>query len=181
MIGLVLALALSQAAVLEPRWSGDPEAEVRLGAGLGSALRSTEAFGPWPEAAWTVQLHEDDEAFQRATGAPTGRDACWMGATLHLRPWSRLQRRDLGALLRHELAHRRLQGRGWPRWQEEALCLWAEGHTRLPEPFPPAPEVRSRPASTARSRGGPRPVSAGPMPGCGPGWRTNPCLRRPGP
>ena len=65
-----------------------------------------------------------------------------MGATLHLRPWSRLQRRDLGALLRHELAHRRLQGRGWPRWQEEALCLWAEGHTRLPEPLPPAPEAR---------------------------------------
>jgi hypothetical protein len=139
-ISLALALALFQTAVPEPRWSGDPEAEVRLGAGLESALRSTEAFGPWPEAAWTVQLHEDADAFRRATGAPTGRDACWVGATLHLRPWSRLQRRDLGALLRHELAHRRLQGRGWPRWQEEALCLWAEGHTRLPEPFPPAPE-----------------------------------------
>jgi len=137
----VLVLALLQGGVPEPAWSGDPAAEPRLAAALESALRSTEAFGPWPSGPWGVHLHDDDLGYQGATGAPTGRDACWTGATLHLRPWSRLQRRDLGALLRHELTHRRLEAQGWPRWQEEARCLWAEGHTRPPESWREAPET----------------------------------------
>jgi len=143
-IPAALVLALLPAAVPEPAWSGDPEAEAWLGVSLASALRSTEAFGPWPQGAWGVRLHEDDGVFQKVTGAPTGRDACWVGATLHLRSWSRLQRRDLGALLRHELTHRRLSAQSRPRWQEEAYCLWAEGHTRPLEPWPPAPDAATQ-------------------------------------
>lgn len=105
-----------------------------------SAVRSTEAFGPWPEGPWQVFLHEDDTAFEQATGAPGERFAAWVGSTLHLRPWLRLSRRDLGAILRHELVHRRLSRLGWPRWKEEALCLWAENHVRMPEGWPREPD-----------------------------------------
>lgn len=124
-----------------PAWAGDPEAALRLGSWVEGARRSTEAFGPWPEGPWQVRLHEEDATFEQITGAPPGRFATWMGITLHLRPWERLRRRDLGALLRHELAHRRLVPLGWPRWKEEAACLWAEGHTTFPDPWPPEPEA----------------------------------------
>lgn len=123
-----------------PGYEGDPEGAARLESWLESALRSTVAFGAWPEGAWSVRVHDEDATFERVTGAPTGRFACWVGPTLHLRPWPKLQRRDLGALLRHELAHRRLAAQDLPRWREEAICLWAEAHTRMPESWPTEPE-----------------------------------------
>lgn len=141
MLHALFALPLLLAVQVTPEVEGNPEATALLGPWLDSALGSTAAFGAWPEGAWAVYLHDDDAGFEQATGAPTGRFASWIGATLHLRPWAKLQRRDLGALLRHELTHRRLAAQARPRWQEEALCLWAEGHTRLPKPWPLEPEA----------------------------------------
>lgn len=126
------------------RLEGDPEAGDRLEETLRGALAATEAFGPLPPGAFTVHLHLEDDGFDQATGAPPQRSAAWVGTTLHLRPWDRLRRGDPGALLRHELTHRRLAGQGLPRWREEALCLWAEGHARPPDPWPPDPEPRVR-------------------------------------
>lgn len=119
-----------------PAWVGDGEAQIRLEAAMQGALASTEAFGPWPAGPWRVHLHEEASTFERLTGAPPQRAAIWVGDTLHLRPWDQVRRRDLGAVLRHELVHRRLKGAGVRRWEEEARCLWAEGHTHLPEPRP---------------------------------------------
>lgn len=138
-LALVGPLLLVSAQAL-PALEGDPEGTALLEPWLEGALRSTEAFGAWPDAPWSVHLHGEDATFERATGAPTGRFACWVGSTLHLRPWAKLQRRDLGALLRHELTHRRLAAQELPRWKEEAICLWAEAHTRPPEPWPAEPE-----------------------------------------
>lgn len=109
------------------------------------AFAATEAYGPWPNSPWRIQLHLEAEAFERATGAPPAQAAVWQGDTLHLRPWDQLRRRDLGALLRHELVHRRLAAAGLRRWEEEARCLWAEGHTR-------PPTARPRPAEGLQSR-----------------------------
>jgi hypothetical protein len=134
---LPLLLALQTA----PEFTGDLEPAVSLGDWVDGALRSTEAFGTWPEEPWSIHLHTADADFERATGSPAGRSASWVGATLHLRPWAQLQRRDLGVLLRHELTHRRLAAQGLPRWKEEALCLWAEDHTRLPDPWPVPPDA----------------------------------------
>jgi hypothetical protein len=140
MLPLLLAPVLaSQAAGQGPVYQGDPEAEALLGPWLEGALRSTGAFGAWPDGAWTVFLHETGASFERATGAAPGRAALWLGPVLHLRPWQALQRRDPGALLRHELTHRRLRDQRLPVWKEEALCLWAELHTRPPEPWPAEP------------------------------------------
>lgn len=119
-----------------PAWEGDAEAQLRLEASLQGALASTEAFGAWPEGPWRVHLHESPASFERLTGAPPARAAAWVGEVLHLRPWDQLRRRDLGAILRHELVHRRLTSAGLRRWEEEARCLWAEGHTRPPDPRP---------------------------------------------
>ena len=129
-----------------PTWAGDPDAQARLEAAAQGAWRSTEAFGPWPPGAWTIFLHEDAEGFERDTGAPPQRAAAWVGNALHLRPWLQLQRRDLGAVLRHEMVHRRLASAGLRAWEEEARCLWAEGHTRPPSawPTPPPDETQDR-------------------------------------
>lgn len=137
--------AIVQAPEAAPIWAGDPDAALRLGAWLEGARRSTEAFGPWPAGSWKVYLHDHEATFERLTQAPPGRAALWVGDTLHLRPWDRLKRRDLGSLFRHELTHRRAAGQGLPRWKEEALCLWAEGHTTLPPwPEPPSAEEQRR-------------------------------------
>lgn len=136
-----LCLPLLLAAQLTPGFQGQPEGATLLGSWLEGALRSTAAFGAWPEGPWSVHLHETDAGFELATGSPPGRFACWAGSTLHLRPWEKLQRRDLEALLRHEATHRRLWAQPLPRWQEEALCLWAEGHRHPPAPWPPTPEA----------------------------------------
>jgi len=136
------ALVLSLLAALPsgPVLEGNPEAAILLGPWLDGAMRSTEAFGAWPEGAWSLRLHEEDADYERATGAPSGRFACWVGSTLHLVPWDRLRHRDVGALLRHELVHRRLRDRGLPRWREEAWCLWAEDHTQPPGAWPEEPD-----------------------------------------
>lgn len=122
-----------------PRYDGDPAAAVRLDEAVQGALRATAGFGAWPEGPWTVHLHEDAAAFDRATGAPPARAAAWVDDVLHLRPWAQLKRRDLGALLRHELVHRRLADAGLRRWEEEARCLWAETRVRPPKVWPQAP------------------------------------------
>jgi hypothetical protein len=137
---LVLWVSAQASAEAAPGYAGDPEAELLLGTWLSGAMRGTEAFGPWPEGSWTVQLHESDASFERATGSPAGRFALWIDSTLHLRPWPKLQQRDLGALLRHELTHRRLAAQALPRWKEEAICLWAENHTRPPLAWPLEPD-----------------------------------------
>jgi hypothetical protein len=128
---------------------------MRLESTVQGALRSTMAFGPWPAGAWTIHLHETSEAFEGATGAPPQRAAAWVGNTLHLRPWAQLGRRDLGAVLRHELTHRRLIQAGLRRWEEEARCLWAEDHVAPPRGWPavPAAEVQTR-LDRALTRGG---------------------------
>jgi len=128
-----------------PAFAGDPEGAARLEEPLAAAGAATRDWGPWPEGRWTVHLHETGEAFERATGAPPARAAQWVGATLHLRPWPQLERRDLGALLRHELVHRRLAGLGLRRWEEEARCLAAETHAAPPGawPTPPAPGIQA--------------------------------------
>lgn len=140
--GLLLTVSLARAAevVPPPSFAGDTDAQVLLDPWLESAFRSTESLGAWPSGPWQVHLHETDLSFETATGAPAGRFACWAGATLHLRPWLKLRRRDLGAVLRHELTHRRAAARGWRRWKEEALCLWAEGRRGLPDPWPTEPD-----------------------------------------
>ncbi len=139
---LALALAPGPASGPPPPvFQGDPDAPLRLEAALEAAWRGTEAFGPWPVRPWTVRVHLDDAAFDRATGGFPGRDAAWVGDMLHLRPLERLRRRDLDRLLRHELVHRRLDGQGLRPWAEEARCLWAETHLRPPEAWPPAPEA----------------------------------------
>lgn len=127
-----------------PAWEGDPEAQTLLEEALDSALRSTLAFGPWPSGPWTVRLHDDAGGFAAATGAPPFRAAAWVGGTLHLRPWVQLRRRDLGALLRHEVVHRRLTGAGLAPWEEEARCLWAEAHPAPPAAWPEAPDAATR-------------------------------------
>jgi len=137
---LVAVPVLAVEAVPPPVIEGDVEAGNDLGPWLESALRSTEAFGSWPAGPWRILLHETDDTFERATRSPGGRHALWIGTTLHLRPWLKLQRRDLGALLRHELTHRRLASADWPRWKEEAICLWAESHTCLPDTWAQEPD-----------------------------------------
>jgi len=132
------------AAVAPPTYTGDPDGRQLLAPVLEAAVRATEAFGPLPPGPCTVALAEADADFERATGAPPGRAAAWVGATLHLRPWLRLWQRDPGALLRHELTHRRLRSLGLPRWREEATCLWAEGHTRPPDPWPADPPAAAQ-------------------------------------
>ncbi len=127
--------------VAPPVFEGDPAAQARLEEPLRAALAATEAQGAWPPGSWRVRLHADAAAFERATGAPPGRGGQWQGEVLHLRPWEQLRRRDIGALLRHELTHRRLSGRGLRRWEEEARCLWAEAHRRLPKVWPPPPSA----------------------------------------
>ncbi len=129
-----------------PVYAGDPDAALHLEEALRSAMISTEGYGPWPEAVWRVFLHEDARSFERATQAPPARAAQWEGTTLHLRPWDQLRRREVGAVLRHELVHRRLARSGLRRWEEEARCIWAEQHVRLPKswPQPPAPALRDR-------------------------------------
>ncbi len=67
------------------------------------------------------------------------RSGQWVGDTLHLRPWDQLRRRELGAILRHELTHRRLRSAGLRRWREEARCLWAESHPSPPKAWPVSP------------------------------------------
>lgn len=127
-----------------PAWEGDPEAQALLEEALAGALRSTRAYGPWPAGPWRLRLHDDAAGFAAATGAPAFRAAAWVGETLHLRPWVQVQRRDLGALLRHEVVHRRLAGAGLAPWEEEARCLWAEAHPAPPAAWPPAPEAAAR-------------------------------------
>ncbi|MCE1203385.1 MAG: hypothetical protein LWW79_02095 [Holophagaceae bacterium] len=122
-----------------PTFEGDPGAQVPLEEALRAALAATGAQGAWPAGPWRVHLHADAAAFEQATGAPPGRSGQWVGEVLHLRPWEQLRRRDLGAILRHELTHRRLRHLGLRRWEEEARCLWAESQRRPPKAWPPAP------------------------------------------
>lgn len=122
-----------------PGWAGDPEAPLVLEEALRAALEATEAFGSWPSRAWTVRVHPDPAAFERATGAPPPRTGAWLGDVLHLRPLEQLQRRDLGRVLRHELTHRRLGTSNLRRWEEEARCLWAETHVQPPPRWPEPP------------------------------------------
>lgn len=115
-------------------------------AALASAFDDTAAYGPWPGGSWAVRVHGAARSFEAVTGAPPGRAALWIGDTLHLRPWEQLRRRDLGAVLRHELAHRRLAGIRLRRWEEEARCLHAEIHRRPPAhwPHPPSRGLQDR-------------------------------------
>jgi len=122
-----------------PVFEGDIDAQVPVEEALRAALAATRAHGAWPAGPWRVHLHREAGSFEGATGAPTGRSAQWVGDILHLRPWDQLKRRDLGAVLRHELTHRRLAGLGLGRWEEEARCLWAESHQRPPQAWPMAP------------------------------------------
>ena len=133
-------------ALTPPTWEGAPDLRGPIEEALRHALEATSSQGPWPGGPWRVWLHQDSASFERATGAPPQRSGQWVGDTLHLRPWDQLRRRDLGGLLRHELTHRRLSGSGLPRWEEEARCLWAEGHVKAPRnwPKPPAPTFRAR-------------------------------------
>ncbi|GLH72008.1 hypothetical protein GETHLI_05100 [Geothrix limicola] len=124
-----------------PVFEGDLGAQGQVEAALRSAFATTLAQGPWPAGPWRVFLHPDAGSFERATGAPPARSGQWLGDTLHLRPWDQLRRRDPGAVLRHELTHRRLAGKGLRRWNEEARCLWAEGHARPPKAWPAPPAV----------------------------------------
>lgn len=133
-------------ALMPPRLTGDPEVLPLIEAPLQAAVRATESYGTLPDEPWEVVLHPDSAAFEHATHAPPGRAASWEGSMLHLRPWNQLRQRDLGALLRHELVHRRLQSRHLRRWEEEARCLHAETHTAPPSawPAPPAPLIQNR-------------------------------------
>jgi hypothetical protein len=100
-------------------------------------------------------------------------------------------------VLRHELVHRRLGPARLPRWREEALCLWAEGHTRPPERWPadPAPALQARldralAAGTTATQawayrwlrawldGAPPPAPPEPAPA--PAWQPEGAGRRPG-
>ena len=124
---------------MAPRYSGDPEAALRLEASLPGAMVATSSFGPWPPRAWEIHLHPDAASFEATTSATPQRAAAWIGDTLHLRPWEQLRRRNLGAILRHEFTHRRLAKFVLRRWEEEARCLYAEQHARPPERWPTAP------------------------------------------
>jgi hypothetical protein len=124
-----------------PVFEGDLGAQGVVEASLRSAFLATAAYGTWPPGPWRVHLHQDERSFTRATGAPPGRSGQWIADTLHLRPWDQLRRRDPGAVLRHELTHRRLSREGLRRWDEEARCLWAEGHPRPPSVWPSWPLV----------------------------------------
>jgi stage II sporulation protein D len=129
-----------------PSFEGDIGAQAAVEEALRGAVATTAAQGAWPPGPWRVWVHPDAEAFVRATGAPPERSGQWVGDTLHLRPWEQLRRRDLGAVLRHELTHRRLAGKDLRRWEEEARCLWAEAHPRPPKawPLPPAMPFQDR-------------------------------------
>ena len=122
-----------------PVWLGDADGPRFLEADLQAAMRSTEGFGAMPQGAWALHLHTSDTQFEKATGAPPQRAMCWVGDTLHLRPLETLRRREVGAILRHELVHRRLAALKLRAWEEEARCLFAEGHTRPPDVWPKAP------------------------------------------
>jgi len=122
-----------------PRFAGDPDAALRLENPLRAAMAGTEAFGPWPAGNWEVRLHADAASFEKATGAPPGRAAQWIGDVLHLCPWEQLKRRDVDAILRHELVHRRLRVAALRRWEEEARCLYAEACTAPPRTWPAPP------------------------------------------
>jgi len=129
-----------------PVFEGDLGAQAEVEAALRAALAATAGHGAWPAGSWRVHVHAEAGAFEQATGAPPGRSGQWVGDTLHLRPWEQLRQRDMGAVLRHELTHRRLMGTELRRWQEEARCLWAEGHHRPLKPWPavPAAVVQNR-------------------------------------
>jgi len=129
-----------------PVYSGDPEAALRLEEPIRSAIAATQSFGPWPEGPWEIYLHPEAVSFERATKAPPGRGAQWIGDVLHLRPWEQLRRRDLGAVLRHEFVHRRLSKARLRRWEEEARCLHAETHVRPPAHWnvPPSARLQDR-------------------------------------
>lgn len=135
----MLLVAIPAQAFTPPVFEGDPAAQAAVEAALKTAFAATEAQGRWPSGAWQVLIHAEPSAFERATGAAPGRSAMWVGDRLHVRPWEQLRRRDLGAILRHELTHRRLAQAGLRRWKEEARCLWAETHHRPPQPLPAAP------------------------------------------
>lgn len=126
---------------LPPVLEGDAPGLAALEAALRAAFLATAAQGPWPPGPWRVRLHDEDAAFERATDAPPGRSGQWVGDTLHLRPWDRLRHREPGAILRHELTHRRLRSAGLRRWREEAHCLWAEGHRAPRAVWPAAPSA----------------------------------------
>jgi hypothetical protein len=104
-------------------------------------MRATEAFGVLPDRPWSVHLHTRDAVFERTTGAPPQRFAAWVGDTLHLRPIEKLRRREIGPVMRHEMAHRRLSSSKFRPWEEEARCLYAEGHVHPPESWPSAPPI----------------------------------------
>jgi len=136
---LILLIQAPEPPFAPPILEGEIAHREVLEAGLRAAMAATAPMGPWPGGTWRVCLHPDAAGFERATGAPPGRSGQWVGDTLHLRPWEQLRRRDLGAILRHELTHRRLGSRALRRWQEEARCLWAETHARAPRIWPGAP------------------------------------------
>lgn len=129
-----------------PVLSGDPDAALRLEEPLRAAMAATEGYGPWPPGRWELRLHADAESFEKATKAAPRCGALWIGEILHLRPWEQLKRRDLGAILRHELVHRRLLRLRLRPWDEEARCLHAETHARPPSrwPLPLAAAVQAR-------------------------------------
>lgn len=136
---MLLLVAAPSPPFAPPMIEGDVADLPALEEALRAAAAATAAYGPWPPGPWRVRLHGDAAAFERATAAPPGRSGQWLGETLHLRSWEQLRRRDLGAVLRHELMHRRLKDGGLRRWAEEARCLWAEGHRRPPEAWPADP------------------------------------------
>ncbi|HCZ34099.1 MAG TPA: hypothetical protein DHV93_12015 [Holophagaceae bacterium] len=138
---MLLLVAAPAPPIASPLIEGDVADLPALEEALRVAAAATAAYGAWPPGPWRVRLHGDAAAFEHATGAPPGRSGQWLGDTLHLRPWDQLRHRDLGAVLRHELTHRRLKGGGLRRWTEEARCLWAEGHRRPPEAWPAHPAV----------------------------------------
>jgi hypothetical protein len=142
----MLLLFAPAVAFTPPAFEGDLAAQAAIEETLRTAFSATMAQGAWPPGSWRVFIHPDAASFERVTGAPPGRSAQWAGETLHLRPWEQLRRRDLGAILRHELTHRRLAERGLHRWDEEARCLWAEVHPRPPRAWPaaPAPALQDR-------------------------------------
>jgi hypothetical protein len=143
----MVLLALAPAPPFTPPvLEGDPGPRVALEEALRAAFAATALQGAWSPGPWRVRVHLDAAAFEQATGAPPGRSGQWRGDTLHLRPWEQLRRRDLGAILRHELTHRRLAGKLLHRWEEEARCLWAESHRKPPKawPVPPAAPLQDR-------------------------------------
>lgn len=136
---MILLLAEAAQPFTPPTFQGDLSFQGAVEDTLRAAFSATVTQGPWPPGSWHVHIHPDAASFERMTGAPPGRSGQWVGETLHLRPWDQLRRRDLGAVLRHELTHRRLSGQGLRRWREEAKCLWAELHNRPLKDWPAAP------------------------------------------